>query len=163
MGYVLSLIMVLASLWLTLSGYFHDPLLLSFGVLSVAICVFVMMRFRILDDQGVPYHRLPYLFGYWVWLLGEIIKSNFIVAAVILRPDMVLTPRMVRVKTLPKSEFGRALFANSITLTPGTVSIDLDDDEIIVHSMLKELTAKAGFAEMARRCARAAGEKGVGP
>ncbi|VAW01544.1 Na(+) H(+) antiporter subunit E [hydrothermal vent metagenome] len=161
MGYFATLFVVLSVLWLTLSGYFHEPLLLSLGLLSVSISVLLVVRMRILDDESSPYFRIFSLFPYSIWLVIEIIKANLIVAKNILRPDMVLTPRMVRVKTLPASGFGRALFANSITLTPGTVSVDLDADEIIVHSLLKEMTDKNAFAEMARRCAKAAGEPEV--
>ncbi len=162
MGYIATLALMLAALWLTLSGYFHNQLLLSLGGLSVVITVALALRMRILDDEAAPYYRAPRLLAYSVWLMVEIIKANLIVAKTILRPNMVLTPRMVRIKTLPASGFGRALFANSITLTPGTVSVDLDDDEVIVHAILKEMTNKNDFAEMARRCAWAAGEKADG-
>ncbi|PHR55290.1 MAG: cation:proton antiporter [Robiginitomaculum sp.] len=161
MGYIASLTLMLVALWLTLSGYFHNQLLLSLGAFSVGITVVLALRMRILDDESAPYYRIPRLLVYSVWLMVEIVKANLIVAKTILRPDMVLTPRMVRIKTLPASGFGRALFANSITLTPGTVTVDLDSDEIIVHAILKEMTNKSDFAEMARRCAWAAGEKEV--
>jgi multicomponent Na+:H+ antiporter subunit E len=161
MGYIASLMVMLAALWLTLSGYFHDPLLLSLGALSVGITILLTLRMRILDEESAPYTRIFGFLRYSVWLLVEIIKANIIVAKAILRPDMVLTPRMIRIKTLPETGFGRALFANSITLTPGTVSVDLDNDEVIVHSLLVELNGKEGFAEMSRRCALAAGEKGA--
>ncbi|MBL1431320.1 MAG: Na+/H+ antiporter subunit E [Robiginitomaculum sp.] len=161
MGYKILLIATLAVLWLTLSGYFDKPLLLSLGVVSVFISIGVAWRMRILDNESVPYLRMFALLPYWGWLALEIVKSSITISAVILRPDMVLTPRLIRVKTLPKSPFGRTLFANSITLTPGTVSIDIDDDEIIVHTLIKEMTAREDFAEMARRCAKAAGERHV--
>lgn len=158
MGYLITLVLVISGLWLTLSGYLHNHLLLGLGAASVIVTVFMTIRMRILDEETSPYHLLPGLLRYWIWLLWEVVKANIIVARTILEPDMVLTPRMVRVKNLPKSQFGRVLFANSITLTPGTVSVDMDDDEIIVHALIKELTGPEGFADMARRCAIAAGE-----
>lgn len=158
MGYLITLTLVLSGLWLTLSGYLHNNLLLGLGGASVLVTVFLTARMRILDGETSPYLHMPRLAVYSVWLMVEIIKANIDVAKVILTPHMVLTPRMIRIKTLPRTDFGRMLFANSITLTPGTVSVDLDDDEIIVHALLKEMTDRSAFAEMARRCAIAAGE-----
>ncbi len=157
--YIIALIIVLVTLWLVLSGYFNKPLLLWLGSASVIFTIILTIRMRIIDNESVPYFNLFRMVPYLVWLVVEIWKSTIIISATILRPDMVLTPRLIRVKTLPSSGFGRALFANSITLTPGTVSIDLDDDEVIVHTLLKEMTNRGDFAEMARRCAIAAGEK----
>lgn len=162
MGYFVSLVVTLCLLWLTLSGYYTHPLLLTLGVVSVIVTMTLTWRMRILDGEAAPYFRIFAMLSYWGWLFGEIVKSNLIVCAIILRPDMTLTPRLIRVKSLPKTGYGRALFANSITLTPGTVSVDLDNDEVIVHTLMKEMTDRADFAEMARRCAKAAGEKDVG-
>lgn len=158
MGYLITLVLVVSGLWLTLSGYLHNNLLLGLGGASVLITVLLTFRMRILDEETSPYHLLPGLAVYSVWLMWEIIKANIDVVKVILTPDMVLTPRLIRIKTLPRTDFGRMLFANSITLTPGTVTVDLDDDEFIVHALLKEMTDKSAFAEMSRRCAIAAGE-----
>ncbi len=159
MGYAFSLLIAMALLWLVLSGHYDSTLLLSLGGGSAVFAVFLAWRLHILDDETSPYHKLPRFFIYWPWLLVEVIKANIIVVRTILSPVMVLTPRMVRVKTLPGTDMGKVLLANSITLTPGTVSVDIDRDEIIVHALLKELTAKEGFAEMARRCAWTWGEK----
>jgi multicomponent Na+:H+ antiporter subunit E len=159
MGYALSLTVAMAVLWLALSGHYDSTLLLSLGAGSAVFATALSWRLHILDGETAPYHKLWRFIIYWPWLIGEIIKANIIVIRTILAPDMVLTPRMVRVKTQPRTELGRALFANSITLTPGTVSIDLDDNEVIVHAILKELTGKDGFAKMAEMCAKACGEK----
>lgn len=159
MGYALSLTVAMAVLWLMLSGHYDSTLLLSLGAGSAVFASALAWRLHILDGETSPYHKLVGFLVYWPWLILEIVKANIIVIRTILQPDMVLTPRMVRVKTMPKTDLGRALFANSITLTPGTVSVDLDTDEVIVHAVLKELTGKEDFAEMAARCARACGEK----
>ena len=159
MGYALSLTMAMAVLWLVLSGHYDSTLLLSLGAGSAIFASAMAWRLHILDGETAPYHKLLRFLVYWPWLLWEIIKANIIVIRTILKPEMVLTPRMVRVKSMPKTDLGRTLFANSITLTPGTVSVDLDGDEVIVHAVLKELTGKDGFEDMARHCARACGEK----
>lgn len=148
-------------LWLALSGHFHDPLLLGFGLFSAAFCVFLAWRLHILDAETSPYHHIISLLVYLPWLMGEIIKTNIIVVRTVLSPDMILTPRLVRVKHLPRTDLARTIFANSITLTPGTVSIDMDADEIIVHALLKEMVNPADFANMAARSARAAGENPI--
>jgi len=149
----------MAILWLVLSGHYDSTLLLSLGAGSAIFATALAWRLHILDGETAPYHKLWRFFMYWPWLIWEVIKANIIVIKTILRPDMVLTPRMVRVKTMPKTDFGRTLFANSITLTPGTISVDMDGDEVIVHALLKEMTGKEGFEEMAQHCARACGEK----
>lgn len=160
MGYAVSLSLAMGILWLVLSGHYSNPFLLCIGAGTALFSVVLAWRLHILDEEASPYHKLWRFFFYWPWLLAEVIKTNITVVRTILSPDMVLTPRMVRVKTLPRTDMARALFANSITMTPGTVSVDLDDDEIIVHVVLKEMTNKNDFAHMAARCAKACGEKG---
>ncbi len=160
MGYAVSLSLAMAALWLVLSGHYDSTLLLSIGAGASVFSVFLAWRLHILDEETSPYHKVWRLFLYWPWLWWEVIKTNITIVRTILSPDMVLTPRMVRVKELPRTDMARIIFANSITLTPGTVSVDLDDDEIIVHAVLKEMTNKNDFAAMGARCAKAWGEKG---
>lgn len=157
MVYAIGLAGTLAALWMLLSGH-TEPLLLGFGVLSVAITVGMARRMKLLDAEGVPLHLAGRALVYWPWLIKEIVKANIDVARIILSPRLPITPTMVRVRTSQRTDLGRALYANSITLTPGTVSVGMEDGDIIVHAITREgaesLVAHEGDegCEMDRRC-----------
>ncbi|HSS64599.1 MAG TPA: Na+/H+ antiporter subunit E, partial [Gammaproteobacteria bacterium] len=85
------------------------------------------------------------------WLTLEVIKSNLDVARRILSPRLPISPTVVWVPASQKTELGRVIFANSITLTPGTVSIDVQEGEIEVHALSKEGADALLKGEMNRR------------
>lgn len=153
--YTVSLGVVLVLLWLTLSGRVADPLVLSLGAASIIVAIALTERFGILDGEASPFHRMFALVPYWGWLSREIVKANIAVARTALRADLDITPRMVSVPSRAKSDFGRAVFANSITLTPGTVTIQTTQDDFLVHALLGEMANPDGFVEMGERAARA--------
>lgn len=153
------LAVALAIFWLSLSGYFI-PMILSFGVISVALVVGLCARMGILDGETVPYLKLPQTLSYLGWLSGEIVKANMIVVKAVLKPDMEISPTLVKIPAEQKTDIGRSMFANSITLTPGTVSMAMGDGEITVHALLSEMAIPDDFAEMGSRSAAAVGEKG---
>ena len=92
-----------------------------------------------LDEDGFEFKLKRKHFSYWSWLAKEIFKANIDVSKVILSPKMSLTPRLVRVPLSQSNELATVIYANSITLTPGTVSVDIEGDEIIVHALTQEL------------------------
>ncbi|MEE9348216.1 MAG: Na+/H+ antiporter subunit E [Robiginitomaculum sp.] len=149
---------VLGAYWLTLSGHF-EPLFLFFGVVSILFTLGLVYRMRILDGETAPYMQLPKMLSYFVWLFWEIIKANIAVVKAVLRPDLEVSPAMIRVPAPQKTDLGKTMFANSITLTPGTVSIDMQENgEILVHALLSEMANPADFKEMGERSAWAVGE-----
>ncbi|MEL6919617.1 MAG: Na+/H+ antiporter subunit E [Pseudomonadota bacterium] len=154
MTYFIALMSVLAALWLGLSGI-YTPLLLSFGAVSVVITMILVYRLDILDREVVPYGALPAAALYWVWLVGEIIKANWVVIKACLRADLDIHPALVRVKTTCRSDIAKATFANSITLTPGTVTLTVDGDKLLVHALYEAEAQPEAFIEMDRRSARA--------
>ena len=111
---------------------------------------------RQIGRDASPYHRVMRSLPYAAWLLGQIVKSNIAVIARVLGPRQAIDPAMVTVKTKARTELGKALFANSITLTPGTVTVDVDGDELKVHALVRESAAPASFESMDRRAVRAA-------
>jgi len=129
----------LAVFWLLLSGYFHEPLLLSLGAISVVFTVWLSLRMDRHDGERVRMRIDLSILRYWVWLLIEIFKSNIDVAKLILAPSLALSPRMIRVKATQATDMGVVIYANSITLTPGTVTVDIDGDELVVHAITQEL------------------------
>ena len=155
MGRYFILGLVLAAIWLLLSGYFHDPLLLFLGAASVLLCLFLGGRAGVVDDEGVPsvcftWRLVPYL----AWLAGEIAKANIAVAREALAVRPRLSPKILHVPMAQGTNAGRAAFANSITLTPGTVSIDLGEKEIVVHALTEELADFAAHVDMGARVAK---------
>ncbi len=125
----------MSGLWLVLSGYFDNGLLLTFGALSVLFVVYLAHRMDVVDHEGAPVHLTFRILLYWPWLFWEIVKANWDVTKRVLSPSLDISPTLFVVKTSQETEIGQVLYANSITLTPGTVSIDLMDDEILVHAL----------------------------
>lgn len=149
---------VLAVYWLALSGYFHEPLILTFGVISILLVIGLCIRMKIMDEETVPYLHVPKTLSYFIWLGKEIVKANVQVVKAVLSPDMEVSPTLVKVPAHPETEMGKTMFGNSITLTPGTVTIEMSEDEILVHALLEEMSDPNGFEEMAERSAWAIGE-----
>jgi len=154
--HAISLGLVLFSTWLLLSGFF-EPLLLAFGVLSCAIVLVVVHRMDVVDHEGHPVHLGWRILPYWFWLVVEIVKANIAVAKMILDPKMPIGPVMVRVPTSQHGELGQVIYANSITLTPGTVSIRVSGREILVHAIVKDMADDLLGGEMDRRVTRMEG------
>lgn len=154
---------VLAVYWLALSGYFHEPLILTFGVISILLVIGLCVRMKIMDEETVPYLNVPRTLFYFIWLGKEIVKANVQVVKAVLSPEMEISPTLVKIPSRPKTEMGKTMFGNSITLTPGTVTVEMSEDEILVHALLEEMSDPDGFMEMAERSARAIGEKKIQP
>jgi multicomponent Na+:H+ antiporter subunit E len=150
--YALILLIVLIVYWFSLSGYFDHTVLYVTGGLSVLAVVALTIRMKILDEETVPYYHVKSL-AYYVWLFKEIFKANIAVVKAVLSPDLEISPTLVEIPMGHKTDLGRTIFANSITLTPGTISVELDEDKILVHALLQEMTDLEGFKEMGERSA----------
>lgn len=163
MGYFFGLLTVLVVLWLGLSGEYSltKPVIQGLAVVSILLSCLLAYRFDILDREGSPYGRLPHLMGYWVWLIIEIFKANWVVIKACLRSTLDINPALVKVKTGCESDLARTVFANSITLTPGTVSVEVEGDKILVHALYEEEAGPGAFDEMDRRSKLASDGKGV--
>ena len=139
-----------------LSGH-TNPLLLSLGLLSVAAVVACASRLEVLDDESVPVHLLPGLIRYVPWLIGQVIRSNLDVARRIVSPELPIHPSVIKVDATHHTEVGRVTYANSITLTPGTISLDVSAATIEVHALTEDAANDLMSGEMARRVQRAEG------
>lgn len=142
-------------LWLLLSGYFDVPLLLAFGVLSCALAVFVAWRIEKLEPEEKPLHpRLgPQLLLYWPWLVWQIVLANLDVTKRVLDPKLPISPTMITLKPTQHSEMGQVIYANSITLTPGTITTSLSDGILEVHALTLEGAESLLEGDMDRRVA----------
>lgn len=139
-----------AAVWLLLSGYFI-PLLLSLGAASVILVVFLAWRMDVVDHEGVPVHLGMAALTYWPWLMVEVVKSNIDVSRRVFSRGPDISPTLVRVRASQHTELGHVIYANSITLTPGTVSMDLTGDWILVHAVSLEGAKALIEGEMDRR------------
>ena len=157
MLYLLSTAVVLLSFWLILSGMF-EPFLIGAGMLSVVAVVTFMRRMEVIDHEGHPVHLGWRGLIYFPWLIGQIIKSSLSVSRVILTRSMPISPTLGATRASQKTSVGLALFANSITLTPGTISVETGPDEVLVHALTVEALQDLNSGQMDRRVTRVEGE-----
>ena len=150
----------MAALWLLLSGYLGEPTLIGFGALSVVVTVWLTAHVGILDREGVPTRIFPGILPYMVWLTVEIGKANVIVVREVLRPTLRLSPKMIRVPAYQASDVGRVIFGNSVTLTPGTVTVDVDRDSLVIHALTEALADEAAIAVMGEKVCAFDGREG---
>ena len=145
-------------IWLLLSGH-YDPLLLTLGVLSCITCLYVTWKANFIDEEGLPLHLLIRLPIYTLWLFKEIIKANIDTAKIIIinNPD----PQNFRVKSSQKTEAGKVTYANSITLTPGTVTTELDGDVLEVHALSSDMADDVKSGAMDKKVSWLEGNKNV--
>lgn len=148
--HALGLWLTMFVLWLLLSGH-YDPLLLSLGVVSCLLIVWIAARLDVIDHEAIPLQIRLGWFGYICWLGKEITKANIDVSRIILTPRLPISPVMVRVPATQRTDVGKVIYANSITLTPGTVSVAVMDDEILVHAITREAGEGLAEGDMDRR------------
>ena len=154
--HAINLGLFLFALWLLLSGH-YTPLLLVLGVLSTLLVVLLATRADLIDRETQPILLKPSVLFYWFWLGREIIKSNIDVARRILNPRLPISPNVFTVRAIQDTELGRVTYANSITLVPGTVAMDVDEDVITVHALTQEAAADLKRGEMNRRVCQVVG------
>ena len=136
--------------WFMLSGH-TETLLIGLGVLSTVISVYLARRMDIIDHESYPFHLSLRLLHYYFYLGAEIIKSNIDVAKRILTLGPVnISPQVVTLRVSKETDLSKVIYANAITLTPGTVTLKLSDDEIEVHALSKEGAAHLKSGEMAK-------------
>ena len=132
------LALVLACTWVLLSGIL-SPLLLGFGLASSLAVAWLAVRADRRDGEPIPFVlRIGRLARYLLWLAWEIVKSNVDVSRRILSPGLPIAPAVRWLPASQRSELGRVVYADSITLTPGTLSIDLRDGWVEVHALNEE-------------------------
>lgn len=140
----------LAVFWLLLSGH-YTGLLLALGVASVALVMYLALRMDGVDGERQPLQVSPMLITYWAWHFVEIAKCNIDVARRIVHPNLPISPTVVRVRAGQDSPIATATYANSITLTPGTVTLRVEDDEFDVHALSRAGAKDLQSGEMERR------------
>ncbi|WP_448567390.1 Na+/H+ antiporter subunit E [Thalassotalea ganghwensis] len=149
--------LLLSGFWLLLSG-FLQPLLLSFGLISVVTVVWVIKRMDDVDQQPKEVSTGRRVFRYFLWLLSEIIRSSYHVTKLIWGPADSISPSLSKVSAAKVPYDTRVLYANSITLTPGTLAVDLEGDEITVHALQKRSIKRLQKGDMENKLKKIWGE-----
>ena len=150
MRHIISLTLLLAGFWLLLSGYFV-PLLLGLGAVSILLVVTIALRMDAADHESQPLHLTSRFTLYWVWLAGQIVKANMDVVRCIWSPVSAISPTRIRLTATQRTAIGKVTYANSITLTPGTVVMRLEGDQIEVHALTRAAAAGLQDGEMDHR------------
>lgn len=156
-GVLLQALMLMV-LWLILSGRFYlEPIF--YGAISVAFVVWFNSKIRhiplsngeILTGQCIKIFRL---LAYIPWLLWQIVLSAFFVAYLTLHPKMPINPMIVRFRSNLPNSLAKVILGNSITLTPGTLTLDIRGDFFIVHAIADKVEEDLVSGEMESRVGR---------
>ena len=149
----LSTVTALFVFWLLLSGIFV-PFLIAAGFGSaLAVVLFARRLDRVAAMQHAPGLRKLALLAYAPWLIKEIMIAAWDVSKRILDPRLPISPTLVEFVPAQKSEVGLVIHANSITLTPGTISVEVEAGRFLVHALTAEGGAALAGSAMDRRCA----------
>ncbi len=149
----ISAFVVLLTFWLLLSGQF-TAFLIAAGVGSSVAVVFFARRMEVVDREGHPINLWRVVFSYWPWLVKEIVKSGWDVSRLILHPRLPISPTLVRFRPSQQSVVGLVTHANSITLTPGTITVEAGSEEFLVHALTRTGAEGVVDSEMDRRVSR---------
>lgn len=149
---LVGLLLALLVSWVLWSGI-YKPLLLWLGFFSCLLSVWLAQRMGFFHN-ALPLRMLLRLPAYWWWLLREVIKSSLEVARLVLSPSLPISPTMVELTTTEASDVGKVILGNSITLSPGTVTIDMHEDRLLVHCLTRESALALLEQEAQRRTSR---------
>lgn len=147
-----ALFLLFFALWLAWSGL-YKPLLVGLGVTSCLLCVWLTRRMHEADTErfrlGPGLRALRYL----PWLVKEIALSNWQAIRIVLSPGLPIDPVVLKITASQQSDLGRVIYGNSITLTPGTLTMDVDGDQVTVHALRREGADALEAGEMNARVA----------
>ena len=149
MKHAVSLTLTLFILWLLLSGQ-YSMLLISLGLVSSVLTVVLALRMDVIDHESHPLHLRRQLPRYWVFLSREVILANLDVVRRILTPGKSFSPQLRQLPLPQKTALGQVIYANSITLTPGTVTVQLGTDSIRIHALSREAAEDLQTGRMAQ-------------
>ncbi|HIB09311.1 MAG TPA: hypothetical protein EYO20_05645 [Gemmatimonadetes bacterium] len=133
---------ILFIFWLLLSGH-YTPMLIGFGLGSSVLVVYLATRMDVVDHEGLPLQLGGRFWVYFPWLMKEIFIANVKVARIILSPKLPISPVMTHFRASQESDLGKAIYANSITLTPGTITTGIQGQDLEIHALtLKDIDGR---------------------
>lgn len=136
--------------WLLLSGH-YSPFMLGCATVSILLTLAIAMRMNVVDAEAQPLHLTSRILLYWLWLAKEVAKANRDVCRRIWKPRLDISPTMVCITASQKTPLGIMLYANSITVTPGTVCINVEGNQLEVHALTWSAAEDLLTGEMDRR------------
>lgn len=148
-----ALLALFFGLWVLLSGKL-DGFHLAVGALVALFVVWKKGGLQPLQADGLPRLRYRRLAPYLLWLFGQMLLSAVQVARVVLQPRRHLEPHLIQFRSEQPSLVAGVILANSITLTPGTLTIELNDNRLVVHALTGQSARELLGGAMARRVAR---------
>ena len=143
--------------WLLWSGFFK-PLLLILGACSVALVLLVAHRMHLFDTEVFALRFTSRLFRFWAWLGREIVRSSLEVTRAVLNPKLPISPTMAEFDSRCELPVDRAILGNSITLTPGTLTLSIDGQRFLVHALSEQGARDILAGEMDRRVSELRGD-----
>lgn len=149
-GPVVLLAVLLAAAWLLWSGLFK-PLLLALGLLSCALVLIIAHRMHLFDEDVYALRLSLRLFRFWAWLAGEIVRSSLEVSRVVLSPRLPISPTLVEIESGSSHPVDLAILGNSITLTPGTLTLNIEGQRLYTHALTRQGAEALAAGEMNRR------------
>lgn len=147
---ILILAVVLAAVWLLWSGLFK-PLLVGLGALSSVLTLWILHRMGAFRDETFTFPVGPRMIGFWAWLAKEIVISSIQVMRITLSPTIRVSPRVVELDVGDLRPVDQVLLGNAITLTPGTLTLDVHNNRLLVHAVNEQVAANLEAGEMQRR------------
>ena len=150
MRHTILLSLTLAAFWLAISEH-YTPFMLLLGVISIVSVVYIAHRMDVVDNEAQPLHLTLKLPGYYVWLSKEIFLANILVVKHVWLGNKSISPVFATITASQKTEMGKVIYANSITLTPGTVTVNIEGDQFLVHALLRESIKDLEAGEMDKR------------
>ncbi|MEJ2309266.1 MAG: Na+/H+ antiporter subunit E [Gammaproteobacteria bacterium] len=139
--------------WLLLSGH-YVALIISFGMVSALLVTFLVYRMDRADEEISSFRPGPGVLRYFAWLMWQVVLSNIDVARRIWHPSLPIRPTWQRLDTSVSTPLEKTLYANSITLTPGTLTTDVREDHFMIHSLSPEGIEELRKGEMEKRIRR---------
>lgn len=147
------LAVLLAAAWLLWSGI-YKPLLLGLGLFSCILVLYIARRMHLLEQELLSMRYMFRLVAYWGWLGREIVRSSLEVTRVVLSPKLPISPTVAEFESRCVQDIDRAILGNSITLTPGTLTLQIEDGHFVVHALTEEGARDIVAGEMDRRVGR---------
>jgi multicomponent Na+:H+ antiporter subunit E len=147
------LFVILLVVWLLWSGLFK-PLVVGLGVASCLLCVLLTHRMRRHGPEVFDLAPVLRATTYLPWLLKEIAVSSWNVMRVVLNPRLPIEPVVIHLRSSQRTQLGRVIYANSITLTPGTLTMDEDGEHLTVHALTAADARALQVGEMDVRVSR---------
>ncbi|HEX9625895.1 MAG TPA: Na+/H+ antiporter subunit E [Acidiferrobacterales bacterium] len=152
--HVASLFIMLFAVWVLLSGETGSVFLMVSGALCSLLVAFLAVRKGVVDAEGHPVQILGTALVYWPWLAWQIVLANIDVTWRVWHPRLPIAPRMLKLPYRTRNDLTTVIYANSITLTPGTVTVSIEKKHMLVHALTEKSARALLDGEMERRVCR---------